>query len=138
MGPGTYDVTKSMNSLKPRQKSINFAPPEHSRLLGKKTERLNIGSEAAPDSKYEPRPFGSDVKSFKIGRRSSERPVDTPGPGNYKTDMTPIKTRNPTFKIESGPARPDNFTRVPEYRAEPGLYFKQEKFAEKAPSFKIS
>ena len=141
VGPGTYDVAKSMAYLKPRPPEIDFAPSEHRRALKKttRTERLSFKAFSRADSRnYSPKPFGSDTTSFKIGERLKEVVNQTPGPGTYSTDLTLQKVRNPMFKIDSGPSRPDLFTKKKEYHAESGLYNTMPDFGANAKSFNMS
>jgi len=50
----------------------------------------------------------------------------TPGPGEYKESNYITRVRNPEIRLDSGIKRPDNFTKVSTYNAEPGMYQKGE------------
>jgi hypothetical protein len=131
VGPGSYDVAKSMTYLKPRPPVIDFSAYEH-RSMTRKSQHPDQNE----NPNYSPKPFASDAKSFKIETRRKEKVNDVPGPGRYSPEMTHL-VHNPTFKMDSGTRRPDNFTKKLDYHAEVGLYNTSTDFGSNAKSFKI-
>lgn len=85
--------------------------------------------------------FGTDTKSFKIGEkpRPKTRLFKIPGPGEYNESSYLTKIRSPEIRLDSGIKRPDHFTKVTTYDAEPGMYLNTEPdFGKDTKPIKIS
>ena len=103
-GPGQYDVDKSTQHIKPRIQSALISKTRRPDVNGVKKD---AAEGAGPGDYTEPRVFGKDTKSFKIGEKRPQKIRKSVGPGEYEVEkaINIVRNSSQTFKIAKN-ARP--------------------------------
>ena len=83
--------------------------------------------------------FNSNVKSFRIGEKRSEKVPEGMGPGEYEPERAEAltKSKQPNINMGSSPARPASFTKPGDENLAPGQYNHEKKFGAETKSFRI-
>lgn len=135
MGPGAYDPDKADGLTKSKSPNINMgSSPSRPQSFAKGGD-VNV----APGQYDDGVRFNSNVKSFKIGEKRTEKIRDGMGPGAYDPDRADslTKTKTPNINMGTSPSRPHSFAKGGDVNVAPGQYDFGKKFGEDTKSFRI-
>jgi len=98
VGPGEYSLDDKATKHRNPSAFINKDSNKPERPSSQNNTSIGPGAYDAGKS------FGDDVKTFKIGEKSKERPADpSRGPGEYNLNDSPTRHRNPTIQFSKKP-----------------------------------
>ena len=106
-GPGQYDTDAGLKMTKARVPSPVLGKTSRPNNFSPVKRNINNNESNKPVSST-----FDKVITYPIGIRPKEIIPYGPGPGDYEPQRSEsvAKCRNPTIKMDSGPARPDNFS----------------------------
>ena len=102
-GPGQYDVDRSVSVTKQRVQSGAFSKTQA------RPKTFAIETSSAAVGQYDDGiRFNSNVKSFRIGEKRTEKMTESMGPGAYSPERADAVTKTKIVNINMGasPARP--------------------------------
>ncbi|CDW79521.1 UNKNOWN [Stylonychia lemnae] len=129
-GPGQYE--QSIDAVRDKSPAFAISKTMRSSIVNKSMADLpGPGNYANNDD------FGKDVQTFSIrGKPNDTKPNLVPGPGQYQSDISPIKDRTVGYKISKS-NRQDIVSKEMIYQPGPGEYDSPKRFGEDAQSITI-
>ena len=134
-GPGQYehDRADALTKTKSVHVTMGTSPSRPSTFA--KEGMMDV----APGQYDDGMRFNSNVKSFKIGEKRTEKARESMGPGAYSPERADAMTRSRSANINMGttPSRPSTFAKEGMMDVAPGQYNHETRFGEETKSFRI-
>ena len=132
MGPGAYDHERADTVTKTKIANIDMGSSP-----ARITKRNDV--DVAPGQYDDGVRWNSNVKSFRIGEKRTEKMTESMGPGAYSPERADAVTKTKTVNINMGssPSRPSTFARGGDVNVAPGQYDDGMRFNSNVKSFRI-
>ena len=132
MGPGAYDHERADTVTKTKIANIDMGSSP-----ARITKRNDV--DVAPGQYDDGVRWNSNVKSFRIGEKRTEKMTESMGPGAYSPERADAitKTKMVNINMGSSPSRPSTFARGGDVNVAPGQYDDGKNFGSDTKAFRI-